>query len=62
MYILAMSLSGVETLITHPAFLVYVHNTDEERHSAGVSPELIRMSVGAEDIEDIIGDLDTALA
>jgi cystathionine beta-lyase/cystathionine gamma-synthase len=61
MCILAMSLGGVETFITHPAFLVNLHNTDEERRAAGVSPELIGMSVGAEDIEDIIGVLDTAL-
>jgi O-acetylhomoserine/O-acetylserine sulfhydrylase-like pyridoxal-dependent enzyme len=42
--------------------LVYPHNTDEERRAAGISPGLIRMPVGAEDIEDIIGDLDMALA
>jgi O-acetylhomoserine/O-acetylserine sulfhydrylase-like pyridoxal-dependent enzyme len=50
------------TFITHPASLVYPHNTDEERRAAGISPGLIRMPVGAEDIEDIIGDLDMALA
>lgn len=60
--LLAVSLGGVETLITHPASLVYPHNTDEERRAAGVSPGLIRLSVGAENAEDIIEDLDTALA
>jgi cystathionine beta-lyase/cystathionine gamma-synthase len=60
--ILAVSLGGVETLITHPASLVYPHNTDEERRAAGVSPGLIRLSVGTEDAKDIIADLDAALS
>jgi cystathionine beta-lyase/cystathionine gamma-synthase len=59
--ILAVSLGGVETLITHPASLVYPHNTDEERRAAGISPGLIRLSVGTEDANDIIADLDAAL-
>jgi cystathionine beta-lyase/cystathionine gamma-synthase len=59
--ILAVSLGGVETLITHPASLVYPHNTDEERRAAGVSPGLIRLSLGTEDAKDIIEDLDAAL-
>lgn len=59
--VLAVSLGGVETLITHPASLVYPHNTDEERRAAGISPGLIRLSVGAEDVEDIIEDLEAAL-
>lgn len=58
----AVSLGDVETLITHPASLVYPHNTDEERRSAGVSPGLVRLSVGAEDPEDITEDLDAALS
>ncbi len=59
---MAVSLGGVETLITHPASLVYPHNTDEERQAAGVSPGLIRLSVGAEEVEDITGDLDSMLS
>ncbi len=58
----AVSLGDVETLITHPASLVYPHNTDEERRAAGVSPGLVRLSVGAEDPEDITEDLDAALS
>jgi len=58
----AVSLGGVETLITHPASLVYPHNTDEERRAAGISPGLLRLSVGAEEAEDIIEDLDVALS
>jgi cystathionine beta-lyase/cystathionine gamma-synthase len=59
--VLAVSLGGVETLITHPASLVYPHNTDEERRAAGISPGLIRLSLGTEDAKDIIEDLDAAL-
>jgi methionine-gamma-lyase len=60
-YILAVSLGGVETLINHPASLVYPHNTNEERRAAGISPGLIRLWVGTEDAKDIIADLDAAL-
>jgi methionine-gamma-lyase len=59
--ILAVSLGGVETLITHPASMIHTHQTDEERSHAGISPGLIRLSVGVEDVEDIIEDLDRAL-
>ncbi|MDQ3856405.1 MAG: aminotransferase class I/II-fold pyridoxal phosphate-dependent enzyme, partial [Chloroflexota bacterium] len=58
----AVSLGGVETLITHPASLVYPHNTDEERRAAGVSPGLVRLSVGLEEVEDLIEDLAQALS
>jgi methionine-gamma-lyase len=59
--LLAVSLGGVETLITHPASLIHAHQTDEERRAAGISPGLIRLSVGIENVEDIIEDLDQAL-
>jgi methionine-gamma-lyase len=59
--ILAVSLGGVESLITHPASMIHTHQTDEERAQAGISPGLIRLSVGIEDAEDIIADLDQAL-
>jgi methionine-gamma-lyase len=60
--LLAVSLGGVETLITHPASMVHTHQTDEERETAGISPGLIRLSVGIEEAEDIIEDLDQALS
>ena len=60
--LLAVSLGGVETLITHPASMVHTHQTDEERETAGISPGLIRLSVGVEEAEDIIEDLDQALS
>ncbi len=60
--LLAVSLGGVETLITHPASMIHAHQTDEERSAAGISPGLIRLSVGVENVEDIIEDLDQALS
>ncbi len=60
--LLAVSLGGVETLITHPASMIHAHQSDEERAKAGISPGLIRLSVGVENVEDIIEDLDQALS
>jgi methionine-gamma-lyase len=59
--ILAVSLGGVESLITHPASMIHSKQTDEQRNKAGIAPGLIRLSVGCEDPEDIIADLDQAL-
>ncbi len=59
--LLAVSLGGVETLITHPASMIHAHQTDEERRAAGISPGLIRLSVGVENVEDIIEDLEQVL-
>ena len=41
--------------------MIHTHQTDEERATAGVAPGLIRLSVGVEDVADIIADLDQAL-
>ncbi|HEY4034033.1 MAG TPA: aminotransferase class I/II-fold pyridoxal phosphate-dependent enzyme [Ktedonobacteraceae bacterium] len=60
--LLAASLGGVETLITHPASMIHVHQSDEERLAAGISPGLIRLSIGIENVEDILADLDQALS
>ncbi len=59
--LLAVSLGGVETLITHPASMIHTRQTEEERETAGISPGLIRLSVGVENVEDIIDDLEQAL-
>src|SRR6266480_3204005 len=59
--LLAVSLGGVETLITHPASMIHTRQTDEERRAAGISTGLIRLSVGVENVEDIIEDLEQAL-
>lgn len=60
--VLAVSLGGVETLIEHPASMTHATLSDDELRSAGVSPGLIRLSVGIEDADDLIDDLTTALA
>ena len=59
--VLAVSLGGVETLIQHPASMTHSKLSAEAKASAGISDGLIRLSVGIEDVDDIIGDLDQAL-
>ena len=58
---LAVSLGGVETLIQHPASMTHASISQEARNDAGISDELVRFSVGIEDVEDIIADLDQGL-
>lgn len=58
---LAVSLGAVETLVEHPASMTHSTYTDEELLKAGIDPGLIRVSVGLEDINDIIGDFERAL-
>jgi cystathionine gamma-synthase len=58
---IAPSLGGVETLITHPATVSYYDRTRKERYALGITDTLIRLAVGVEEVEDIIGDLDQAL-
>lgn len=58
---LAESLGGVETIISHPATMSHASVPPEVRRQIGVTDGLIRLSVGIEDVEDIIGDLDNAL-
>ncbi len=55
------SLGGCETLITHPATVTYYNCTHEERYELGILDNLFRLSVGLEDPDDIIGDLDQAI-
>lgn len=59
---LAVSLGDTETLIQHPASMTHSPLAREERVKAGISDGLIRLSVGLEDPEDIISDLEQALA
>jgi methionine-gamma-lyase len=59
---LAVSLGGVETLICHPASMTHASMGREARMEGGVSDGLVRYSVGIEDVEDLIADLDQALA
>lgn len=60
--LLAVSLGGIETLIQHPASMTHSKMDKESRLKAGITEGLIRLSVGIEDVEDIIADLDQALA
>ena len=62
LFSLAESLGGVESLINHPASMTHASIPKEERLKNGLSDSLIRLSVGVEDIEDLISDLDQALA
>ena len=59
---LGESLGGVETLISHPASMTHASVPVEKRNSLGITDGLVRISVGIEDVEDIIADLDQALA
>jgi methionine-gamma-lyase len=59
---LAVSLGAVETLICHPPTMTHAVVPREDRLKAGISDGLVRLSVGIEDIDDIIDDLDQALA
>jgi cystathionine gamma-synthase len=56
------SLGGVESLITHPATISYYRCTRAERLRLGIKDGLIRLAVGVENVEDLIADLDQALA
>ncbi len=58
---LAVSLGGIETLIQHPASMTHSKLSKEARLSAGITDGLVRLSVGIEDVEDLIEDLDQAL-
>jgi len=59
---LAESLGGVESLIGHPASMTHGSIPSEERLKVGLTDSLIRLSVGIEDVEDLIQDLEQALA
>ena len=58
---LAKSLGGVETLISLPALMTHASMPREVRERVGITEGLVRLSVGIEDVEDIIADLDQAL-
>lgn len=62
MMLLAVSLGGIETLIQHPASMTHSKLNDQKQLEGGITKGLIRLSVGIEDIKDIIADLDQALA
>jgi len=59
---LAESLGGVETLISHPALMTHASVPPDVRQQIGITDGLVRLSVGIEDVEDLIADLDSALS
>ncbi len=60
--LLAVSLGGIETLIQHPASMTHAKLTREAKIQAGITDELVRLAIGIEDVDDIIADLEQALA
>jgi len=58
---LAVSLGGIETLIQHPASMTHAKVSKEDKQKSGITDDLIRLSVGIEDVDDIISDLKNAL-
>jgi cystathionine beta-lyase/cystathionine gamma-synthase len=59
---LAESLGGVETLISHPASMTHASVPPDVRKKIGITDGLVRLSVGIEDVEDLVADLDQALS
>ena len=59
--IIATHVADAHTCVLHPASSTHRQMTDEELRAAGVAPDMIRLSVGIEDVEDIIEDLGQAL-
>lgn len=61
-FTLAESLGGVESLIEHPAIMTHASIPQAQREALGIADGLIRLSVGVEDVDDLIADLDQAIA
>jgi cystathionine gamma-lyase/cystathionine beta-lyase/cystathionine gamma-lyase/homocysteine desulfhydrase len=59
---LGESLGGVETLISHPATMTHASVPADERNRLGITDGLVRISVGIEDVQDLIADLEVAFA
>ncbi|MFN1208020.1 PLP-dependent transferase, partial [Enterococcus lactis] len=59
---LAVSLGSVESLIELPYYMTHAELPVEERNKVGITPHLVRLSVGLEDPEDLIADLEQAFA
>jgi cystathionine gamma-lyase len=62
LFSLAESLGGVESLINHPAIMTHASVPEEKRARLGISDCLVRLSVGVEDVNDLIAELDEALS
>ena len=62
LFSLLANIGDTRSLVIHPASTTHRQLTDEQRQSAGAGPDVVRLSIGIEDIDDIIADLDQALA
>lgn len=62
LFTLAESLGGVESLINHPCRMTHKSVPEDERNSIGITGNLLRLSIGIEDVDDLIDDLEQALA
>ena len=62
LFTLAESLGGVESLVNHPVTMSQASIPEQERLKIGITDNLIRLSVGIEDIEDLLADLEQALS
>jgi cystathionine gamma-lyase len=62
LFALAESLGGVESLVDHPAIMTHASVPPDTRKTLGISDSLVRLSVGIEDVDDLIADLDHALS
>lgn len=62
LFTLAESLGGVESLISHAATMTHAGMSEEARHAAGITDGLLRISVGIEDSEDLVADLEQAFS
>ena len=60
-FTLGESLGGVESLISHPASMTHASVPKEEREKLGITETLVRFSVGIEDIEDLISDIEKSI-
>jgi len=61
LFALAESLGGVESMINHPASMTHASIPAAERHKGGLKDTLMRLSVGIEDVSDLIEDLERAI-
>ena len=61
-FTLAESLGGVESLVDHPGLMTHASIPPDKRQALGIDDSLIRLSVGIEDVEDLVADLKDALS
>jgi len=62
LFSLLANMGDTRSLVIHPASTTHRQLSDEQREAAGAGPDVVRLSIGIEDVDDIIADLDQALA